>query len=85
MNITEIKTRPVNSLNKKLVAIASITIDNELIINDIKLYYSKGVYNIFFPNAATEYSKSNIVPKSSETRKQIQTLIIQAWLQSQRS
>lgn len=76
MNITDVKVRlsPKNP-NPYYIGIASITIDNELVINDIKIYRSKysSEYKIRFPNnAITErHGKKNIVPLSADIWSQI--------------
>lgn len=82
MNITKVNVRKANSKNNELKAIASIVIDNELAINDIKLYESNGVYSIEFPNTekAASLGKYNIAPLSYEVRSKIEQLIIEQWV-----
>lgn len=82
MKITTVKVKPSKSIDKTFEAVASITIDNELIINDIKVFNNSGDYSIEFPNTsrATELNKQNIVPTSYEVRKNISDTIIEAWL-----
>lgn len=82
MKITEVKVRASSSLDKTFEGIASINIDNELIINDIKIFNNDGEYSIEFPNTskATALKRQNIVPTSYEVRKYISTLVIQEWL-----
>lgn len=82
MIITEVNVKQSNSLDKTFEGIASINIDNELIINDIKIFNNEGDYSIEFPNTsrAIALNKHNIVPTSYAVRKYISTLIIQEWL-----
>lgn len=78
MNIT-VKVRKLSHSDSKLKAIASIVIDESLIINDIKVYRHDGNYNISFPNTsrASALGKQNIVPIGYKTRQRITKLIVQ--------
>ncbi len=49
MKITDIRVRLVND-NDKLKAVASITIDDELVVHDIKLINGKDGYFLSMPN-----------------------------------
>ncbi|MCH5297399.1 MAG: septation protein SpoVG family protein [Ruminococcus sp.] len=61
MEITSIRTRQINSNN--LLAIASVTLDDEIIINDIKVFFSDGVISIVYPNTerAKQLKQKNII------------------------
>lgn len=78
--ITKVQFR--KSENTSYIGIASIEIDNALIINDIKVYRkeSDDSYNIVFPNdmLTKQHGKKNIVPLSSKVWKQINDAIKQA-------
>ncbi|MDO4831502.1 MAG: septation protein SpoVG family protein [Clostridia bacterium] len=64
MKVTSVRVRYIQS--NRIFCIASVTLDNQLIINDIKVYLDNGEYVIRLPN--TEYAEKNkqysIVPKS---------------------
>lgn len=64
IKVTSTRVRMLN--NNNLLAVASITLNEQLIINDIKVYFFGGVMSIKLPN--TEYAKNNnqfsIVPES---------------------
>ncbi len=85
MNITSVKVRssPATSAS---IAVASITIDDELIINDIKVYFnqSTNTYRIVFPNnsIAQQHGKKNIVLRSYNIRQQITDRIIEEFRKS---
>lgn len=55
IDVTDVRIRKIK--NNNLIAIASITLNNELIINDINVSYVDGVINIKLPNS--EFAKSN--------------------------
>lgn len=76
MNITDVKVRKAPK-HTPFAGIASITIDNELIINDIKIYSREDGYKIVFPNnsIAKQHGKRNIVLLSPQTREQIIKII----------
>lgn len=64
IKVTSTRVRMLN--NNNLLAVASITLNEQLIINDIKVYFTDGVISIKLPN--TEYAKNNnqfsVIPKS---------------------
>lgn len=61
MQITSVKMKRINSSkpNNKLLAIASIQLDNELLIHDLKLIELENKRMVSFPNKRTEYRKLN--------------------------
>lgn len=65
IDVTDVRIRRINSNN--IVAVASVTLNNELIINDIIVNKNNGGYQIKMPNS--ERAKSNnqfsIVPLST--------------------
>lgn len=62
MKITSVRVRAITS--NKYIAIASITLDDELIINDIRVSYVNGTYQLTFPNSARaqRYGQYSILP-----------------------
>ena len=80
MNITDVRIRKVDK-EGKMKAVVSITIDNEFAVHDIKIIEGeKGVF-IAMPsrkNAEGEY-RDVAHPIKSETRRQIQELIMQKY------
>ncbi|MBP3619963.1 MAG: septation regulator SpoVG [Clostridia bacterium] len=50
MNITDIRVRLVNNNNDKLKAVASITLDNEIVVHDIKVINGKDGYFLSMPS-----------------------------------
>lgn len=61
MKITSIRVRKINSNN--LLAIASVTLDDEIIINDIKVFFADGNVSIVYPNTerAEHLNQRNII------------------------
>ncbi len=55
MKVTSVKIRQIKS--NRLIAIASIALDDEMIINDIKVIFDYGDYKLDFPNS--EYAAAN--------------------------
>lgn len=55
MEITSVRIRKVKS--NSLLAIASVTFDNQMIINDIKVLFDNGQISLIFPNS--EFAKKN--------------------------
>lgn len=78
MNITDVRVRPVEKEDMKMKAIASITIDGEFVIHDIKVIESgKGLF-IAMPSkkdANGEY-KDIAHPINTATRTRIQDAVI---------
>ncbi len=76
IDVTDVRIRRINSNN--IVAVASVTLNNELIINDIIVNNNDGGYQIKMPNS--EHAKSNnqfsIIPLSSLYKK-IKSAIIE--------
>lgn len=80
MQITDVRIRKVEK-EGKMKAVASITIDNELVVHDIKIIDGdKGLF-IAMPSKKTldgEY-RDIAHPINSETRDRIQRSVIQAY------
>lgn len=77
MNITDVKVR-LSPPGSSFLGIAAITVDNELQINDIKIYHAKGSdIRIVFPNnqITKQHNKRNIVPLTHRTWVQIKAII----------
>ena len=62
MKVTSTRVRLLKG--KGISAIASVTIDNELIINDIRVYKKHGRLDIRLPNSgnAKRYGQYSIIP-----------------------
>lgn len=75
MKITSIRTRKINSNN--LLAIASVTLDDEIIINDIKVFFSDGIISVVYPNTkrAELLNQKNIIV-NNDLHKKIKSAII---------
>lgn len=75
MEVTSTRIRILKG--QKYVAIASITLDEQLIINDIKVERNGKGYNIIFPRSsfASLNGQSNIVA-TKELQKKIQQSIV---------
>lgn len=80
MQITDVRIRKVEK-EGKMKAVASITIDNEFVVHDIKIIDGdKGLF-IAMPSKKTldgEY-RDIAHPINSETRDRIQRIVIQAY------
>lgn len=81
LNITEVKIVPIESHNR-VVAMASILIDNCFIVKDIKVL--KGENGIFIGMPSTRNKNSGNYydiahPINSETRKYIEDLIVKEY------
>lgn len=78
MNITDVRVRPVEKEDTKMKAVASITIDGEFVVHDIKVIGSdKGLF-IAMPSKKDgngEY-KDIAHPINTATRKRIQDAVI---------
>lgn len=78
MNITDVRVRPVEKEDSKMKAVASITIDGEFVVHDIKVIESdKGLF-IAMPSKKDgngEY-KDIAHPINTATRKSIQDAVI---------
>lgn len=79
MKITEIKIKQIEGFSR-LKAVASITLDHQLIINDIKVLESENRCFIEFPrNSFAEFHNiENIVP-TSELRKDFENQIMEVF------
>ena len=83
LQITDIKIRRIEGFSR-LKAIASITLDKELIINDIKVLESKNRCFIEFPknSFAKTHNRENIIP-TSELRTTLENKIMELYNQMQ--
>ena len=70
MNITEVRVNKVESSNGKLVGIATVLIDDAIIINNIKIINNDGKRFISFPSIKLPDGKfmNTTHPVNSETR-----------------
>ena len=82
MKITDVRIRKVEK-ERKMKAIVSITIDNEFVIHDIKVIEGEKGLFIAMPSrksADGEY-RDSAHPINSETRQEIQNIIIEKYNQ----
>ncbi len=80
MQITDVRVRRVDN-EGKMRAVASITIDNEFVVHDIKVIEGdKGLF-IAMPSrkGGNDDYRDIAHPINSETRERIQTLILDAY------
>lgn len=77
MNITDIRIRKV-AKEGKLKAVASITIDGEFVVHDIKIIDGEKGFFIAMPSRKTNDGEYHDIahPINSGTREMLQTLII---------
>lgn len=77
MNITDIRIRKVVK-EGKLKAVASVTIDGEFVVHDIKIIDGEKGFFIAMPSRKTGDGEYHDIahPINSETRERLQTMII---------
>lgn len=78
MNITDVRVRPVEKEDTKMKAVASITIDGEFVVHDIKVIRSEQGLFIAMPSKKDgngDY-KDIAHPLNTATRKRIQDAVI---------
>lgn len=78
LNITDIRVRLVNNNNDKLKAVASITIDDELVVHDIKVILGKDGYFLSMPSRKTNEGefKDIVHPIKTEVRESLKDKIV---------
>lgn len=78
MNITDVRVRKVEQ-DGKLKAVVSITIDNVFVVHDIKVIEgTRGLFIAMPSKQAQDGTYRDIAhPINTETREQIQTLILE--------
>lgn len=81
MNITNVRIYPLKKENTKLCALATITIDDCLVIHDIKVIHGEGGDFISMPNRRhnTGDYKDIVHPINTETRQYMSKLILDAY------
>ena len=81
MKISDIRIRLVNKEDDKLKAVASITVEDCIVIHDIKVINGKDGLFISMPNKKTpDGSYKDIVhPNKSEVRQEIKDAILAAY------
>ena len=79
MNITDIRIRLTKKDNAKLKAVASIVIDEEFVVHDIKVIEGERGYFIAMPSRKTPEGdfKDIAHPLTSETRTRISNMILE--------
>ena len=82
MNITDVRVRRV-AKEGKMKAVVSITIDEELVVHDIKVIEGeKGLFMAMPSRKATDGEYRDIAhPINSETRERIQGIILEKYEQ----
>ncbi len=81
MKITDVRIRLVTKDDAKLKAVASITIDDCIVVHDIKIINGREGMFISMPSRKTpdgEY-KDIVHPINTETREQIKTAVLSAY------
>lgn len=80
MQITDVRLRKVNSENR-MKAVASITLDNEFAIHDIKVIESQNGLFIAMPSKKTPNGEFRDIahPINSETREKILNAILEEY------
>ena len=81
MKITDIRIRLVSKEDAKLKAVASITIDDCLVVHDIKVINGREGMFISMPNRKTpdgEY-KDIVHPINTETREELKKAVLDAY------
>ncbi|MBO5424173.1 MAG: septation regulator SpoVG [Lachnospiraceae bacterium] len=81
MQITDVRVRKV-AKEGKMRAVVSITIDNEFVVHDIKVIEGeKGLFIAMPSRKASDGEYRDIAhPINSETRDRIQSLILEAYM-----
>ena len=83
MKITDVRVRLVSNDDAKLKAVASITIDDCLVVHDIKVINGREGMFISMPNRKRpegEY-KDIVRPINTETREELKKVILDAYEQ----
>lgn len=80
MQITDVRLRRVNS-DGRMKAIASITIDNEFVVHDIRVIDGNNGMFVAMPSKRTPDGEFRDIahPISSETREKIQSAVLDAY------
>lgn len=80
MNITDVRIRKI-SKEGTMKAVASITLDNEFVIHDIKVIEGEKGLFIAMPSRKTAEGEYRDIahPISSEARENVQTRILEAY------
>lgn len=78
LNITDIRIRLVNDASEKLKAIASITIDDEFVVHDIKVINGKDGYFLSMPRRKTNDGEWKDIahPTKTEVREMLKEKIL---------
>lgn len=81
MSITDIRVRIVNNDNDKLKAVASITIDDEIVVHDIKVINGRDGYFLSMPSRKTNEGefKDIVHPIKTEVREMLKEKILAAY------
>ncbi len=82
MKVTDVRIMKINSENK-LRGMASITLDNDFVVNDIKILEAQNKWFIAMPSRKTpngEY-KDIAHPINKETRKKIEEAILDKYME----
>lgn len=80
LNFTDIRVRLIQS-DGKLKAVASVMLEEEFVVHDIKIIQGQEGLFIAMPSRKTPEGKYNDIahPTQTETRKRLQDLILQKY------
>ena len=78
LKITDVRIRLVTKEDSKLKAVASITIDDELVVHDIKIINGKDGYFLSMPNKFNKEGKriDTVHPTRTDVRESLKALIV---------
>lgn len=78
MNITDVRVKPIEKEDSKMKAVASITIDGEFVVHDIKVIESEKGLFVTMPSKKDSDGKFKDVahPINTATRNSIQDTVI---------
>lgn len=81
MNITDVRVRLIQKEDSKLKAVASITLDNEFAIHDIKIVEGSDGCFVAMPSRKTADGEHRDIahPINSDTRTQLIDIIMNAY------
>ncbi|MGN0455082.1 MAG: septation protein SpoVG family protein [Ruminococcus sp.] len=81
VKITDVKIR-ISQPESQHIALASITIDDEIIINDIKLYRSNNKFSCVLPcdPQTASHGKKNILINNQSTYNAIKDKIVEQYI-----
>lgn len=79
MKITNVKVELAEGGAPRLKAYASIVLDDELAINDIKIVNARRGLCVEFPQSYKKFGYQNVAPLNPEIRRYLQSVILDAY------